>query len=287
MVLSCLLETNQRSLERRSVMRKRSFKLLWSLSMLCLAALARPAWAENGCKDPRRIVGGEDTDIKDHPWQVSLSIDGGLCGGSIIAQNWVLTAAHCFASSRQAANVRVKAGVTNRKIGGAWIAVDRVFLHDKYDPATNENDLALVKLKLRPTGQSIPLARPEQQLRPCDLLEVTGWGRMTEGGTTSERLQKAMVPYVDNATCNERSAYDGRILPGMMCAGLRDGGVDSCEGDSGGPLVLRGPDGPVLVGVVSWGEGCARKLKYGVYTRVNPYRDWLTKVITTDEKVSR
>src|SRR5262249_29184296 len=105
-------------------MRTRCFKLLLPLSILCLAALARPAWAENGAKGPRRIVGGEDTDIKDHPWQVALSIDGGLCGGSIIAQNWVLTAAHCFASSSQAANVRVKAGVTDRNLGGAWIAVD-------------------------------------------------------------------------------------------------------------------------------------------------------------------
>ena len=265
-------------------MRLRSFALLWALFMLGLGTLAGSAWAENGCKDPRRIVGGEDTDVRDHPWQVALSVDGGFCGGALIAQNWVLSAAHCFASSKQAGRVRVKAGVTNHKIGGAWIAVDRVVLHDQYNAATNEHDLALVKLKLRPAGQSIPLAQPEQQLRPCDLLEVTGWGRMTEGGTTSERLQKAMVPYVDNATCNERNAYDGRIRPGMMCAGLRDGGIDSCEGDSGGPLVLRGPDGPVLVGVVSWGEGCARKLKYGVYTRVNPYRDWLTRVITSDAK---
>jgi secreted trypsin-like serine protease len=263
-------------------MRLDRFALLWPISMLCWAVLAVPAaWAQDGCKDPRRIVGGEDADIKDHPWQVSLNIDGGLCGGSIIAQNWVLTAAHCFATSKQTSSVRVKAGVTNRKTG-AWIAVDRVVPHDKYNAETNEHDLALVKLKLRPAGQGIPLAQTELQLRPCDLLEVTGWGRTTEGGQTSEVLQKATVPYVDNTTCNERNAYGGRIRPGMMCAGLREGGIDSCQGDSGGPLVLRGSDGPVLVGVVSWGEGCAHKLKYGVYTRVTPYRDWLKKVITSD-----
>ena len=76
--------------------------------------------------------------------------------------------------------------------------------------------------------------------------------------------------------------YNGSIGAGMMCAGHRDGGVDACQGDSGGPLVWKTDDGPLLVGVVSFGEGCARKLKYGVYTRVSKYRHWITKVIASD-----
>ena len=84
----------------------------------------------------------------------------------------------------------------------------------------------------------------------------------------SENLQKAEVPLVENATCNAADAYNGEIKPGM-CAGYREGGID-LPGDSGGPLMLSGKDGPVLVGVVSWGAGCARKLRYGVYTRVPP-----------------
>jgi trypsin len=255
---------------------------LLSLPFLHWPQVATPVSAQEVCKDPRRIVGGEDTDIKHHPWQVALKTGDGrlLCGGVIVAQSWVLTAAHCIADSRQPGSIRIKAGATNHKIGGAWVAVDRIVVHDRYNADTNEHDLALMKLKTRPISESIPLAQPQQQLRQCEVLEVTGWGRTQEGGAASDKLQKALVPYVGNATCNEAQSYKGAVRPGMMCAGLREGGVDSCQGDSGGPLVLRGPDGPVLVGIVSWGEGCARKLKYGVYTRVTPYRDWITKVIT-------
>jgi trypsin len=90
-------------------------------------------------------------------------------------------------------------------------------------------------------------------------------------------LLRATVPYIDNATCNEPISYNGEILAGMMCAGHRDGGIDACQGDSGGPLVWRSQDGPILVGVVSFGDGCARRLKYGVYSRLSYYRDWIAR----------
>jgi len=250
---------------------------------LLLPSFASPSLALEGCKDPRRIVGGEKTDIKDHPWQVALDIDGGPCGGSIVARKWILTAAHCFSPSTQPSGVRAKAGATNR-IGGAWTEVERVVIHDQYNEKTQANDLALVKLKFPPAGEVIPLANPGLQLRPCEQLEVTGWGRTSEDpkATISNTLLKANLPYIEAAVCNAPNAYNGAIRPGMMCAGYDEGGVDACQGDSGGPLVYRGPDGPVLVGVVSWGEGCARKLKYGVYTRLTTYRDWIANVITSD-----
>ena len=117
----------------------------------------------------------------------------------------------------------------------------------------------------------------------CETLEVTGWGRTSEGGTTSETLQKASVPYVATATCNAPDAYGGKVRTGMLCAGFATGGVDACQGDSGGPLVLKRMDQPpVLIGVVGWGEGCARKLKYGVYTRVSAYRTWIDPIISAD-----
>jgi secreted trypsin-like serine protease len=128
----------------------------------------------------------------------------------------------------------------------------------------------------------IPLMPANGSLRVGQLLEVTGWGVVEENGETSGELLKARVPYVENATCNQPRSYDGAIRPGMMCAGFREGGIDSCQGDSGGPLVWRSLDGPVLVGVVSFGDGCARKLKYGVYTRVAEYRSWISEAIAAD-----
>ena len=92
-------------------------------------------------------------------------------------------------------------------------------------------------------------------------------------------LLVANVPYVKQEDCNSPAAYNGKIADTMICAGEKDGGVDSCQGDSGGPLVSRESTGPVLVGVVAFGDGCARKLKYGIYTRVSRYRDWIRGTI--------
>lgn len=257
--------------------------ILASVAMSCTIAASR---ADTACPKNRKVVGGEDTTVAEHPWQVMLRIggaDGTLCGGSIVAQNWVLTAAHCFYSSSQPGDVTVKSGVTNYADEGDWIAskVERVVVHEAYNDGTQENDLALVKLQTPLSGSLVARAKRGLTLQPCELLEVTGWGRTAEGGTASKVLQKAAVPYINSETCNNPSAYNGRVSSGMLCAGYDDGGVDACQGDSGGPLVYYGPDGVVLVGVVSWGEGCARKLRYGIYTRVSEYGDWITKVIAS------
>jgi secreted trypsin-like serine protease len=257
---------------------------LLALPVLCAVAASAPSGAQekHPCDDPRRIVGGEDTDIKDHPWQVALSIDGALCGGVIVHERWVLTAAHCF-DSDDAKVVRIKAGATSYRVGGVWQPVARVVLH-KFDPKTKENDLALVKLKSRPAGRSIPFIKPGQKLAECQPLEVTGWGRTKAGVRgSSQKLQKATVPYIDRATCNEPRSYNGAIPPSMLCAGYHE--KDACQGDSGGPLVLRSKEeGDVLVGIVSWGESCGKQFKYGVYTRIDAHRAWILGVIAADGK---
>jgi secreted trypsin-like serine protease len=234
----------------------------------------------------RRIVGGERTKIEEHPWQVALNVtqpDGlYLCGGSVIASRWVLTAAHCFTPVIKRSDVKVKADATNYRVEGVWTDAEKIIIHEAYNSRTHDNDLALVKLKSPPSGKIIPMAAANTTISIGEPLEVTGWGATSEAGDVSGDLLKATVPYVDNATCNALESYHGNIHAGMMCAGHRDGGVDSCQGDSGGPLVWRTLDGPVLVGVVSFGEGCARKLKYGVYTRVSAYRDWIAKTIAAE-----
>jgi len=268
-----------------------------SIALLILAAiLALDAGTAGAQKEiapfKRRIVGGETADIKQHPWQVALNIKVSssnlLCGGSIIEQRWVLTAAHCFGSqSTKPGDVRARSGSTNYTAPGPWLDVERVVVHEAYDPQTFENDIALVKLKsssLTPGGRVIPLVASSVVVPAGQPLEVTGWGATKEGGSGSSVLMKASVPLVDTATCNAQDSYAGKVKGSMMCAGAKDGGIDSCQGDSGGPLVWRTSEGPVLVGVVSHGEGCARKLKYGVYTRVSAYRDWIDRVLASDRR---
>jgi secreted trypsin-like serine protease len=233
----------------------------------------------------RRIVGGEPTDIKEHPWQVALQFRGTFfCGGSIIAQKWILTAAHCFEFSIANNDWGAKAGATNYATSGSWAQVERAVVHPEYKGRpTFENDLALMKLTApAAAGRAVPLASASMTIPLSQPLEVTGWGATSDGGSGADVLRKGIVPYVASGVCNEPASYNGRIKDGMMCAGLREGGVDSCQGDSGGPLVWRTTDGPVLVGVVSFGDGCALKLKYGVYSRVSAYRDWIDRTLAAD-----
>ncbi len=236
----------------------------------------------------RRIVGGEPSDISNHPWQVGLLINAGgpkprLCGGSIIADKWIVTAAHCFKGDIKADAIKVKIGVNNLNDGTAF-EIDRLVVHESYSAVAKTNDITLLRLKSRNGGAVIPLATTATSVSIGQPLEVTGWGAVDEKSKEwSPMLLKANVPLVSNDVCNEPASYAGKIKDGMMCAGHKDGGIDSCQGDSGGPLVLRSAFGPVLYGVVSWGSGCARKLKYGVYTRVADFRPWIVATMQANK----
>lgn len=258
-----------------------------ALAGICILGTVAYAGASEAIKlGNRRIVGGVPTTIEKHPWQVALDVTFDdatfLCGGSIIAKTWVLSAAHCFSPDEPTAGVRVKTGATDYENEGQWLEVEKVIVHESYDPETSDNDIALVKLKRAPAlGHVIPLASPSEFMDAGQPLEVTGWGATSEGGELAVQLLEASVPYVPNATCNEPQSYAGTVTPNMICAGHREGGVDSCQGDSGGPLVWRTRLGPILVGVVSHGEGCARQLKYGVYTNVAHYLAWIRNTMAS------
>ena len=131
------------------------------LFIFALTFFAATAIAQTVCNDNRRIVGGVDTKIDDHPWQVALAIPGPdgveLCGGSLVQDRWVLTAAHCF-SSKNPKSAKVKAGQTIHS-AGSWIDTGKVFVHEAYNEDTHENDIALVKLDGRIAGDIIPLAQ--------------------------------------------------------------------------------------------------------------------------------
>ena len=243
-----------------------------------------------GIRFHTRIVGGEDAEIKGTPWQVSIvaaestsNLSGHFCGGSLIKPNWVLTAAHCVSRGTTPDQIDIISGTDDLRSGGKRSSVKQIIIHGKYNANTNDNDVALLKLARRVKASSIrtPIrlitAQEEKsKVKAGDTVLITGWGYTKENGEVSPKLQRATVPVVDRKTCNAQGAYDGAITDNMLCAGHQEGGVDSCQGDSGGPLAVKVDDDVyALAGVVSWGEGCAREDKPGVYARVSKYVKWI------------
>lgn len=251
-----------------------------------------------------RIVGGVVAKEKAWPWQVIyyLKTRRGYiyCGGSIIDQKWILTAAHCTHSLNPSdysvyEGTNTIAGPTNTR--GRKLSVRRIIPHENYNGGTHENDIALIELTNEATSKAVQLSTPQDSLleKPGTRATVTGWGtlRALKGGKVdlltgqparpgdpkyfTNRLMQVDVPLVDEDTCRKayadtRDVVDHRSL----CAGLAGGGKDSCQGDSGGPLVTRTASGGfVQVGVVSFGWYCAVKDRYGVYTRVSAFDDWI------------
>ncbi|XP_045041633.1 transmembrane protease serine 11D isoform X3 [Desmodus rotundus] len=160
--------------------------------------------------------------------------------------------------------------------------VNTILIHNNYNSGTHENDIAVVKLS-RPIAFNknihiVCLPEATQNISPGSTAYVTGWGSQISGGNTVRDLQQGRVYIISNNMCNAPISYGGAVLPGMLCAGLPQGGVDACRGDSGGPLVQQDSRRIwFLVGIVSWGYECGLADKPGVYTRVTAYRNWITQ----------
>ncbi|KAJ8976732.1 hypothetical protein NQ317_004283 [Molorchus minor] len=225
-----------------------------------------------------RIVGGRNASISDYPYQVSLQFYGyHFCGGSIISSTWVLTAAHCT-ESIDMNSFTVRAGSSSVVSGGQVLNVLRILIHPQYDRLNIDYDISLVELASpidNSDAHAISLPSPGSGPIAGATCTISGWGNIEEGGGAPTTLQVVEVPVVSQDDC--RLAYGGSsVTDRMFCAGvLGVGGKDSCQGDSGGPAVVGGN----LVGIVSWGYGCARPDYPGIYTNVANLRSWIKEQI--------
>nr|CAH0103865.1 unnamed protein product [Daphnia galeata] len=231
-----------------------------------------------------RIIGGREATPGRWPWQVAIlnRFKEAFCGGTLIGTRWVLTAAHCL---RKRLYVRIGEYDLVEDDGTEMdFRVEEVFVHPEYDPETVDNDVALLRLPeaIKLGQQGIRLAclpQPGQSLPITQKCTIIGWGKERSSHVFgTEVLHEAEVPIVKTSACRE--VYeDYFITENMFCAGYRKGRIDSCAGDSGGPLLCSVGDRWTIFGITSFGEGCGKRGKFGIYTKVPNYVSWIQRVI--------
>jgi len=230
-----------------------------------------------------KIVGGEEAEPHSIPFQVSLrqkdADDWHFCGGSVLDETHIITAAHCSVIWDSPTEVEVVAGEHDRSVDEGTeqrVQVSKIIVHENYGQGHQyQNDIAIWELAspLEMNEYVAGVGLPESMMESEGMLTVSGWGTLSSGGNCCPmKLMKVDVPFVTDATC--KLEYPFMVSDSMICAGER--GKDSCQGDSGGPLVGYNADGSsYLAGVVSWGIGCGGLLHPGVYTQVSYFIDWI------------
>ncbi|KAM7111193.1 coagulation factor X [Molossus nigricans] len=235
-----------------------------------------------------RIVGGRDCREGECPWQALLIKENneGFCGGTILNEFHVLTAAHCLLQA-QRFKVRVGDRNTEQEDGNEMVhEVEMIIRHNKFDKATYDCDIAVLKLKtpIKFRMNVAPACLPQKDWAESTLMTqrsgiISGFGRTHEKGRPSVTLKMLEVPYVDRNTCKLSTSLT--ITSNMFCAGYDAKPEDACQGDSGGPHVTRFKGTHFVTGIVSWGEGCAQKGKFGIYTKVTNFLKWINKSMKT------
>ncbi|XP_027013989.1 vitamin K-dependent protein C-like [Tachysurus fulvidraco] len=233
------------------------------------------------------IMGGEVGKRGESPWQALILNSKGKfhCGGVLLDEVWVLTAAHCL---ERFSLFAVRLGDYNRyEFEGSefTVSVVKIIPHPKYNRETLANDIALMRLKLPVTFSTyiVPACLPSQDLAERVLhlngtmTVVTGWGTETEGAELySTELKHINVPLMDQSECAHHMVNN--LTENVLCAGSIGSIDDACKGDSGGPMMTLYRNTWFLIGLVSWGEGCGHTDKLGIYTKVSNYLEWIDSV---------
>ncbi|XP_075071873.1 trypsin-like [Mixophyes fleayi] len=239
------------------------------LLLICVLLGAAAAFEDD------KIVGGYTCPKNSVPFQASLNAGYHFCGGSLINDLWVVSAAHCYM-----AKIEVRLGEHNIFASEGteqFISSASVIRHKRYNSRTIDNDIMLIKLSSPATLNAYvqPVALPSGCADPGTSCLISGWGNIYSSGSYyPDLLQCVEAPILTDAQCN--GAYPGDITVNMICVGYLEGGKDSCQGDSGGPVVCNGE----LQGIVSWGYGCALRNYPGVYTKVCNYNSWIDDTIS-------
>ncbi|XP_002746077.2 hepatocyte growth factor activator serine protease isoform X2 [Callithrix jacchus] len=246
-----------------------------------------------------RIIGGSSSLPGSHPWLAAIYIGDSFCAGSLVHTCWVVSAAHCFSLSPPRDSVSV---VLGQHFFNRTTDVTQTFGIEKYIPYTlysvfnpSEHDLVLIRLKKKGDRcatrsqfvQPICLPEPGSTFPAGHKCQIAGWGHLGEDVSSySSSLREALVPLVADHKCSSPEVYGADISPNMLCAGYFDCKSDACQGDSGGPLACEKNGVAYLYGIISWGDGCGRLHKPGVYTRVANYVDWINDRIRPPRRPS-
>ncbi len=265
------------------------------VSDVCGIVSAREVTGEESSEEDRgRIVNGKTALKGSSPWIARLWSRANMepfCGGSLINDHWVVSAAHCFDEISRPEQLEVRLGdhdtifIEREEMP---FRVSRYILHPDYNDVTLDRDIALIELEGRVpvyTDYIKPICLPNEStskklLVPGKTARVAGWGQIIEDGAYPRFLKELNIPIVSESKCLEST--DDRVTDSMFCAGFSQASKgDSCEGDSGGPLAQEEDGKWYMTGIVSWGEGCAREGKYGFYTNVTQFNKWLTESMTS------